>query len=317
MKRRTFIQRGSIGLGAILAGGGGAGRLLDRPGEKRRIYGIPDSVKLRSPLTHNLARYSLAQTDLPPEAWQDVVALGLLAQDVFENPKVAEAFSRNPGGYLKAIGMTDVALDPATAEVQVALALGDPQIREAVERQDPKAFLEVIERRGLLRRPETSQLVSKLTDQVANLQTQMGPGFTPEACSVFAVCILVLAVWIYVAAVQDVVVSVAALAVVSLYVYALAWTGVGGPRRKLTVWQGGGGVPSLRLATVMGGEIFAGEVADTFIEEHVERVAEAIEGLQFFRDNSTMEPSRLRDAVRVQLMRQMSGHAVIEDGPAR
>ena len=318
MKRRTFIQRGSIGLGAILAGGGGADRLLEREGGKRRVYGIPDSVKRRTPLEHNLARYSLAQSDLPPEAWQDVVALGLLAQDVFENPKVAEAFSRNPRAYLKSVGMEDVDLDPATAEVKLALALGDPEIRDAVERVDPKAFIEAAERKGLLRIPEPSQLATRLSEQINALQTQLGPGPSPESCTVYAVClaVVVLGVWIYVGAVQDVVVAVAGVALVSLYASVVAWVSAwGGEHHKRSMIWEVGQAPSFRLAGVLGGEAFAGEVAGSFIDSHVEKVAAAVEGLPFYRDNTTLEPARLRDLIKTQMLRQLSGHAVIDAAP--
>src|SRR5437867_7217433 len=123
MKRRTFLKRTSIGLSALVTGAATAGGFRPPEDGKRRVYGIPGSVQPRAPLEHNRMRLSLSRTDLPVEAWQEVVALSLLAQDVFDRPEVASSFARNPAGYLKASGMDDVTLDTQAVEVKVALAL--------------------------------------------------------------------------------------------------------------------------------------------------------------------------------------------------
>ena len=211
MKRRTFLKRSSIGLSALVAGVAGL-RGAPRTGPAAgRVYGVPESVKPRTPLEDNLLRLSLSRTDVPPEAWQDVAALSLLAQDVFDNPEVARSFSRDPAAYLKAVGLDDVKLDPGAAEVKVALALGDPDVRAAIERDDPRAFVQALETRGLIQSPEPSQLAQRIGAQLESLKSELGDRFTPEACSVFAICIA--AVWIWVAVVQDAVVAVAAVVI--------------------------------------------------------------------------------------------------------
>ena len=222
MKRRTFLKRSSIGLSALVAGVAGlrgAPRTGSAPG---RVYGVPESVRPRTPLEHDRLRLSLSRTDVPPEAWQDVAALSLLAQDVFDDPQVAASFSRDPAAYLKAIGLDDVKLDPRTIEVKVALALGDPEIRAAIGRDDPRAFVQALETRGLIQSPDPSQLAQRIGVQLESLKSELGDRFTPEACSVVAIC--VAAVWIWVAVVQDVVVAVAVAAAVSVYAYALVST---------------------------------------------------------------------------------------------
>ncbi len=307
MRRRSFLKRSSIGLSALVAGIAG---LRGAPGsnpDSGRVYGVPESVRPRTPLEHNLLRLSLARTDVPPDAWQDVVALSLLAQDVFANPEVARTFSRDPSTYLRAIGLQDVRLDPEAVEVKVALALGDPDVRAAIDRDDPRAFVQALETRGLLRSPEPSQLAQRIGAQMEEIKTRLGGSGSPEACTVTAIC--VAAVWIWVAVVQDAVVAVAVAAVVSVYAYALVSTsaiGGGGRKKASMVLQDR---PSFRLAGALGGADFGDRVADTFVEENVERVAAAVETLEVYRQAGALPADRLRALVRAQMLRQLQGHA--------
>jgi hypothetical protein len=309
MKRRTFIKRGSIGLGAAVVGAGGAGRLLHPGDGKRRVYGIPDSVKRRTPLERNLVRYSLARTDLPPGTWDDLVALSLLAQDVFDHPEVAQAFARNPQGYLRTIGLDEVALDPKATEVKVALALGDPEVRAAILNDDPRAFLQVIENRGLLRNPEPSQIASRLSEQIEAVKARLGPGVSPEACSAVVVCVAIafLAIWTWVGAVQDVVVVAFAAASVGVYALALVQVKAVGGRKMIpdAVLQN----PSFRMATALGGQDFGDRVAETFVDDNLERIVNAVESLQIYQEKKPMSTDQLRDLLRANMFRQLGGHA--------
>ncbi len=306
MKRRTFIQRGSIGLGALVVGAGSAGRIHRPDDEKPRIYGIPDSVKPRTQQELDVVRYSLSRTDLPPEIWEDVLAIGLLAQDVFDHPEVAQAFNRNPRGYLKRVGLDYVTLNPDAIEVKVALALGDPEIRAAVERKDPETFLRAIEERGLLKSPEPSQLAAKLSDQIEAMKSSLGPSPSPESCTLWAICLA--AIWVWVLVIQDVAAAVTATVLVNVYAYALVSTGVIGHHKKsVDILRSN---PSFRLATALGGQEFGSDVADAFLDENVEKIVSAVEGLRIYQDRPPMDPSQLRDLVRTQMLRQLKGHAV-------
>ena len=307
MKRRAFLKSSSIGLTALVAGAAG---LRGAPGSdpvSGRVYGVPESVRPRSPLEHNLLRLSLSRTDVPPDAWQDVAALSLLAQDVFANPEVARTFTRDPAGYLRAIGLQDVRLDPEAVEVKVALALGDPDVRAAIDRDDPRAFVQALEMRGLIRSPEPSQLAQRIGAQMEEIKARLGGSISPEACSVMAIC--VAAVWIWVAVVQDAIVAVAVAAVVSVYAYAVVSSKAigGGPRRKAGMVMRDN--PSLRLAGALGGPDFGDRVADNFVEANVERVAAAVETLEVYRQAGVLPADRLRALVRTQMLRQLQGHA--------
>jgi len=306
MKRRIFLKRSSIGLSALLAGAGGVRRLFGS--EAGRVYGIPDSVRPRTPLESNLLRLSLARTDIPPEAWQDVAALSQLAQDVFDHPGVAATFSRDPAGYLRTIGLSDVMLDPGSVEVRVALALGDADVRAAIAANDPRAFVQALEGRGLIRSPEPSLMAQRLGTQMDAIRSSLGEELSPEACTVFAICLA--AVWVWVALVQNAVVTVTVAAAVSVYAYALvsAWTqGGGGGKKKAAMVLDS--EPSFRLAGALGGREFRERVADTFVEDNVERIALAVESLDAYRQAGVLRGEQLRGLVRAQMLRQLQGHS--------
>ena len=319
MRRRMFLKKGSIGLSALIAGAGSAGALLGPAPRGKRIYGIPESVGPRTPLEDNLLRLSLARTDVPAEAWEDVAALSQLAQDVFDDPAVAQAFSRHPAAYLRAIGLPHVTLDPRSTEVKVALALGDADVRSAIQAEDPRAFLQAPEGRGLLRSPDTSQLAQRLGSHLEAIRTSLGDTVSPEACTIISIC--VAAVWIWVAVVQDAVVAVAAAAVVSVYAYALVSTstfgGGGGKKKKAGPGTMLEGEPSFRLAGALGGAEFQERVTDTFIDDNVERIAAAVESLDEYRQAEPMRADQLRTVVRAQMLRHLQGHGVTVEVPGR
>lgn len=320
MKRRIFLKRSSIGLSALLAGAGGVGTLLGTEKRAGRVYGIPESVRPMTPLEGNLLRLSLARTDVPAEAWEDVAALSQLAQDVFDDPAVAEAFSRNPARYLRAVGLGHVRLDPQSAEVKVALALGDADVRAAVTAGDPRAFVQALEGRGLIRSPEPSQLAQRLGSQLDAIRSRLEASATPEACTVTAIC--VAAVWIWVAVVQDAVVAIAVAAVVSVYAYALVSTstfgggggggGGGGKKKAAAILEGD---PSFRLAGALGGPDFQNRVADAYVEDNVERIALAVESLGDYHRAGALNGDQLRAVVRAQMLRQLQGHGAMFEVP--
>ena len=317
MKRRTFLKRSSIGLSALVAGVAGVKSLSGAGPGTGRVYGVPESVRPRTPLQHDLLRLSLSRTDVPPEAWRDVVALSLLAQDVFDNPEVASAFHRDPQTYLKAVGLEDVRLDPEAVEVKVALALGDPDVRSAIDRDDPRAFVQALEGRGLIRSPEPSQLAQRIGAQLEGLKGRADTDPVPESCTAVAICLA--AVWIWVAVIQDAVVAVAVAAVVSLYAYALISTSAYGGgkrrRRKARLSTSLDHNPSFRLAGALGGPEFGDRVAESFVEENVERIASAVETLEAYQKAGVLPPERLRALLRSQMLRQLQGNAVDFETP--
>lgn len=311
MKRRSFIKTGALGMSFLAAGVARAGEWAGLKGKKGRVFGIPDSVRRRTPADRNLIRYSVARTDLPPVVWDDVVGLAALAQDVFDRPGVAQAFSRDPNGYLETIGLGDVKLDPRAIEVRIALALGDPDVRWAIEKNDPGAFVKAIEHRGLLQSPEPSVFAGRLAAQVEMIRQRMGDDVSPQACTLFSVCIVVAAIWVWVAIAQDAVVVVNIGVLVGVYAVALIQTSVIG--RKMMVPEAGllAAQAPFRLAGAMGGSEFAEKAIGAFLDTNVERIATAVEGLAIYRENRPMKATELRTLVRQQMTRHMSGHSVL------
>jgi hypothetical protein len=102
---------------------------------------------------------------------------------------------------------------------------------------------------------------------------------------------------------------VAVAAVVSVYAYALVSTSTYGPGRRRKGSMVLRDNPSLRLAGALGGPDFGDRVADTFVEENVERVAAAVETLEVYRQAGVLPGDRLRALVRAQMLRQLQGHA--------
>lgn len=312
MKRRAFLSRTALGLSALAVSARG---MLKADDGRRRIYGVPDSVTPRPPLEDDLLRLSLARTDLPVETWRDLAALSGLAQDVFDNPEVAQSFTRDPQRYLQAAGLGDVRLDPQAIETRVALALGDPELRAAIQQDDPGAFLRGLEARGLLASAEPSQIAARIQARLAASETLAvneevpGEGPAPEACSVLAICIA--AVWVWVVVIQDAIATVNAVALVNIYAYALIYTGTAGPKKRRMI----GALdsePSLRVAGLLGGGDFAERVADRFVEENVEKIALAVESLDTYRTSGKADAARLRELLRSQMHRQIGGGAALQ-----
>jgi len=312
MKRRSFIKKGAAGLTFLAVGAARAGDSGKKKGTRRRLFGMPDSVRRRTPEQRNLVRYSLGQTDLPPVVWDEVVALGALARDVFDNPEVAQAFTRNPKRYLDAIGLDEVRLDAKAAEVKAALALGDPLIRQALERDDPEEFLQALEERGLLQTPESSQLVAALTRHIERVGVLTADGATAESCSAVVVCaaLALATVWVWVLLIQDVAaaVNVAALATVSVSV--MIYTSTITPRYMVPESGLLRRQTPFLLATALGGDRFADRSVGLFVDRNVERIAVAIEDLSIYRDRPPIAAPDLRSLIRGHLVRQFSGHAV-------
>lgn len=312
MKRRSFIKKGAAGLTFLAVGAARAGAPGKKKGTRRRLFGMPDSVRRRTPEQRNLVRYSLGRTDLPPVIWDEVVALGALASDVFENPEVAQAFTRGPKRYLEAIGLDEVRLDSNAAEVKAALALGDSQIRRALEHDDPAEFLQALEERGLLQTPESSQLIDALTRHIEQVGVLTADGATAESCSAVVVCaaLALATVWVWVLLIQDVAAAVNVGALVTVSVSVMIYTSTITPRYMVPESGLLRRQTPFLLATALGGDRFADRSVGLFVDRNVERIATAIEGLSIYRDRPSIAAPDLRSLIRGHLIRQLSGNAV-------
>lgn len=92
----------------------------------------------------------LYELELPDDVLNQLVALSSLSNDIFKDPSVAQSFSSDPKKYLASIGMPSNALDINSLEVKAVLALGDKEVREAINNNDLTRFVKLLDAKGYL-----------------------------------------------------------------------------------------------------------------------------------------------------------------------
>ncbi|HAZ08862.1 MAG TPA: hypothetical protein DCZ01_10160 [Elusimicrobia bacterium] len=254
-----------------------------------KVYGTPDSAAPTTPSRKDLLRLSLSKADIPPGAWDTILAIAQLAEDVFADPAAAARFSHDPQRYLASIGAGGVALNPNSPEVRIALALGDAEVREAVQANNPEGFLVALERRGLLKTLNASEIAAKLGDLTIASEDGMAVAVTVAYLITVAVSTAAATV------------NVVAVATVAVYAAAVVKT-AGATARHLS------DAPPFALGRAMGGDDFGVSVQETFIREQVESLSQAIEKMAAFRElKPRISGSALRRAVRQRLYKQVFG----------
>jgi hypothetical protein len=78
-----------------------------------------------------------------------LLAVEKLAMDILNDPLAARAFAVNPDRYLKEMGFSNVKLDLNSQEVRIAMAMGDPSVREAANRGDVTGFIDAVRAQGI------------------------------------------------------------------------------------------------------------------------------------------------------------------------
>jgi hypothetical protein len=101
-------------------------------------------------LQQNLGYTPLYSVEIPLEVQEQMIALAKLANDVFRDPSIAEAFTQDPQGYLTSIGLSSCSLDLNSAEVKAILALGDKDIRQAVIDSDLPKYVRLLHEKNYL-----------------------------------------------------------------------------------------------------------------------------------------------------------------------
>jgi hypothetical protein len=129
--------------------------LVDTSCEKHDVIDVDltsnsntESTTLKS--TSSLGFTPIVELDLPQTIQEQIIAISILSQDVFDNPEIAQQFSSNPEAYLESIGYGDISLDLESAEVKTALALGDIDVRNAIEQKDLSLFINLLQNKGYL-----------------------------------------------------------------------------------------------------------------------------------------------------------------------
>jgi hypothetical protein len=78
-----------------------------------------------------------------------LLAVEKLAIDIFSDSASARAFATNPKEYMAQGGFRNVNLDLNSYEVRVAMAMGDPKVREAAALGDLPGFVRAVMDQGL------------------------------------------------------------------------------------------------------------------------------------------------------------------------
>jgi len=271
---------------------------------------------------------SLIKNGMPERVRNQVLALSLLAENIFACPVVAEEFSQNPAEYLSKIGMENVRINKESQEVKIILALGDPKIREAVKRGDIDTFLKQLDARGLLKRPETSMFATqfeesvrldvavdaislvaaqaKATVSVSGVSvSKQGTALQSiqkreEIAAVITVAYAIAAVVSQAAVGYNVVAAINAAVETNLVVHSnVRVMGVESSSDMIL------GAPGFQVARLLGGDPFTRQAADKFLEVNSERIASAIENMESYRAKTPLDADVLRNMIRKQISMHM------------
>jgi hypothetical protein len=156
MNRRKFLMVGgaSIAVSGLTACEGGVQAI----GANTELDEV---VQPRTPAENNANRALLGRAGLPPENWDDGVALIYLAEDAASKPAVAARFELDPAGYTRALKLESASLESNSAEVQVVLSLRAPEVAEPLQRGDLRAALNAMEDGHAFDRSRRSELVPR------------------------------------------------------------------------------------------------------------------------------------------------------------
>ena len=106
---------------------------------------LDSQIPLKSSQTTKAGFTPIMEINFPDHIKDQIIALSMLANDIFDNPSIAQSFSQNPQGYFASKGVSGCNIDMNSEEVKVILALGDPEIKNAIMSNDLVNFLRLLE----------------------------------------------------------------------------------------------------------------------------------------------------------------------------
>lgn len=292
--RRGFIKK--IALGAMAAGtasaGGGCG-----PGTDWAQDGSPATL---SPSQANRLRLSMAHHDLPVDAWDDVLALSKLSDEVFRNPELAAHFARDPHAYLKSLGLGHVQVDLEAVEVRLAMAMGDSELRDFAMKAEYSKFIDRLDTMGLLEPGAHSPLAKRVAQDLAVSLGIPSETPTPAMMPVFpAFALLIVALITWVAAGFSVYAGIMVIAQVGFKVDVVA--------SGLRVLQGPlSQAPGLMLARAMGGSEGEALATKQYLDASVDYVLHFLAESRAFARRNTMSETQLRSMIHESLRLQLA-----------
>ncbi len=120
-----------------------------RQNMKSRLWGAPEPANFKkTQLGRILGQAAKIHFKNKRDA-DHLVAVEKLAIDIFSDSACARAFATNPQEYMARAGFENVNLDLNSYEVRVAMAMGDPKVREAATLGDLPGFVRAVMDQGL------------------------------------------------------------------------------------------------------------------------------------------------------------------------
>jgi hypothetical protein len=129
-----------------------------------RLYGAPDPERFTETGLRAALETSAAIHFKEKKERSQLVALEELAIAILEEPAAARAFALNPKEYLRRAGFPTVKIDLESREFKLALAMGDPAVREAARRGDVEAFVSAVMDQGLV--PSLRSVIALLAVEI-------------------------------------------------------------------------------------------------------------------------------------------------------
>lgn len=120
-----------------------------RRGARARLWGAPEPENFKRGRVGQ-ALQKAARIHLRKSRDIDrLLAVEKLAIDIFSNSASARAFAVNPTEYMTRAGFPDVKLDLNSLEVRLAMAMGDPKVRQSAAEGDAIGFVRAVMDQGL------------------------------------------------------------------------------------------------------------------------------------------------------------------------
>ncbi|MEM4326363.1 MAG: hypothetical protein QXU40_03610 [Candidatus Pacearchaeota archaeon] len=250
------------------------------------------AIEPLKPQERALHQFEMYRLGIPYQVWEETIALSKLAEDVFNDPSIAQQFTADPQGYLNQTGLGHVTLPVDTLEVKTALAMGDATVQQALNTGDVSLLFQRLEQLGIIASPPpTSILSDKLQPYLTEIYNQPYIG-----CRVVLIaCIAVAPVAVAVAAAVLAAVAVKALAVVDVKVKVTSWPW---PKPKPKLFP-------TKVLVALGGEVLGIKAVGQLIDEWTEKVAVAIESLPLYQNpppgKTPPDAPSLRNIIRAEL----------------
>ncbi len=265
--RRLAGAAAAVGVGAALAGN------ID---PQSRLFGTPDTLRLRDRRRENLLRLALAREEVPTGVWEESSALAALAIEVATRPETARRLAREPAAVFRGLGYDLGELNLDEPELRACLLLAEAEIQQAIATGDAAAFVQALRVRGIEPREGGPSRYALALQEALRADASLGLLVPPPQGGPSTEA-LVLGTVAFVVALVAVVVGVAVA--VAAYAAVAAWTwvtvsggGSGGPRPR----KSPDGISLSTLALQSGSPDLVKQVDAALYEEGVQDLASVV-----------------------------------------